>query len=164
MNNNYKDFCICSPENYEFLAKKYNEQINQKNQQKSFNSLPFISSFKENIYVLEKININHSNIFLKNNLQKIYIKTINLLNMLIKKQNTTIYNIDKKNNEFGFNKSDINFKTGYLTQNLKNNLYTIKKLSTNNLCQILNELINSQSKDIDLQIDVLDLIKLWNEI
>ena len=43
-----------------------------------------------------------------------------------------------------------------------NNIYIIKKSNTNNLCQILNELIYSSIPNKKLLIKVVNIIKLWN--
>lgn len=166
MIDNYDDFCICSPEKYEILAKKYREQLNEKINQNGTNFFHLTTLLNENINQFANISTNNSN-YLLSNLQKIYIKTYCLLDK-IKKLNIGQQNYSNRDfNNNLYNKTE-NEKTKenkfMLNKSNQNNIYYIKKYSTNNLCQILIELINTQSQNKDLLINTISLITLWNEI
>lgn len=156
MDNNYKDFCICSPENYEILAKKYSEQLRTKVVNEQYNYSKILNLLKENILAIENFNTGFAN-YDTNYLQKIYIKTYSLFEDVnkINKYSTTIQN----NNDKNFTKQNA---IQHTTNANNRNIYMIKKSNTNNLCQILHELIYSTAPNKELLIKVVNIIQLWN--
>lgn len=156
MDNNYKDFCICSPENYEILAKKYSEQLRTKVVNEQYNYSKILDLLKENILAIENFNTGFAN-FDTNYLQKIYIKTYSLFEEVnkINKYSTTIQN----NNDKNITKQNA---IQHTTKANNRNIYMIKKSNTNNLCQILHELIYSTATNKELLIKVVNIIQLWN--
>ena len=158
MKNNYEDFCIVSPEKYELLAKKNNEQLKTKvvNEQNNYSQI--LNLLKENILAIENFNTSFAN-YDTNYLQKIYIKTYSLFEDVKKINNnsTTMQN----NNDKNLTKQNA---IPHTTNANNNNIYMIKKSNTNNLCQILNELIYSTTPNKELLIKVVNIIKLWNVV
>lgn len=155
MKNNYEDFCIVSPEKYELLAKKYNEQLKTKVVNEQYNYSQILNLLKENILAIENFNTSFAN-YDTNYLQKIYIKTYSLFED-VKKINNNSTTIQNNNGKSFTIQNAIQHTT-----NANNNIYIIKKSNTNNLCQILNELIYSPTPNKELLIKVVNIIKLWN--
>lgn len=156
MKNNYEDFCIVSPEKYELLAKKYNEQLKTKVVNEQYNYSQILNLLEENILAIENFNTRFTN-YDTNYLQKIYIKTYSLFEDVKKINN--YYTTMQNNNDKNFTKQNA---IPHTTNANINNIYIIKKSNTNNLCQILNELIYSSIPNKKLLIKVVNIIKLWN--
>ena len=146
MENKYNDFCICSPETYATIAKKYNEQLSSRKNEKEkqiVRGSQILSLLENNLEILERLPMAMQ---MKSfPLQKIYVKTYNLIT--VTKNEFNIGNYVPMKNEFH-----------------KNRLYAseIKKISINNLCQVLKELITCDNKKTAL--NALELIKCWAEI
>lgn len=147
MDNKYNDFYICSPKEYEIIAKNYakqlqNKQINIK-ENNNINIDYILNILQNNISILENSSFFSNKI---NYYQKIYIKTYSLFESFKKLQNTHTTSTSK---------------TSHFTS--LNNFVDIKTNSINNLHSILVEIINNYSQDSKAYaIDVLNLLKLWN--
>lgn len=77
MDVKYNDFALCTPTQFEQIAKKYNEQINNKQPTITANSLNIANYLNNNILMIEQTNVSLTQNKIRL-LQKIYIKTYNL--------------------------------------------------------------------------------------
>lgn len=141
MENKYDDFCLCTPDRYAQIAKKYNEQINKNNYTDSQESILKANKLlKENINMLENLQLGNSNIL--SSLQKIYIKSYSLekaINGII------------KNNDCDIKISQIKI----------NNINEIKKRSVLNLCEILK---NTLAVDSQMYVLTINLIEEYTKL
>ena len=141
MENKYDDFCLCTPDRYAQIAKKYNEQINKNNYTDSQESILKANKLlKENINMLENLQLGNSNIL--SSLQKIYIKSYSL--------EKAINGMIKNNN------SDIK-----ISQIKINNINEIKKRSVLNLCEILK---NTLAVDSQMYVLTINLIEEYTKL
>ena len=141
MENKYDDFCLCTPDRYAQIAKKYNEQINKNNYTDSQESILKANKLlKENINMLENLQLGNSNIL--SSLQKIYIKS---------------YSLEKAiNGMIKYNNSDIK-----ISQIKINNINEIKKRSVLNLCEILK---NTLAVDSQMYVFTINLIEEYTKL
>lgn len=147
MKNKYNDFCICSPKEYEIIAKNYAKQLQNKqinaNEYNNLNIDHILNILEKNISFLENSSFFNNKI---NYYQKIYIKTYNLFESFKKLQKDYISPTPK------------NIQLTSL-----NNFINIKTNSINNLHSILMEIINNYSQDLQTYaIEIINLLKLWN--
>ena len=161
MENKYDDFCLCTPDRYAQIAKKYNEQINKNNYTDSQESILKANKLlKENINMLENLQLGNSNIL--SSLQKIYIKSYSLekaINGMIKYNNSDIksYSLEKAiNGMIKYNNSDIK-----ISQIKINNINEIKKRSVLNLCEILK---NTLAVDSQMYVFTINLIEEYTKL
>lgn len=142
MENNYNDFCVCSPETYALISKKYNEQLSQRNKQEEKQNVKasyILSLLQDNLALIEELPVAQQSYIPL--IQKIYVKTYNLLTMAKKEFNIS-------------NAIVVDKKTNYRQKPFATE---IKKISINNLCQILKSLIiNNNSKTAILTLEILE--------
>ena len=147
MENKYNDFCVCSPETYALIAKKYNEQLSQRNKQEekqNINTSYILSLLQDNLTLIEGLPVAQQSYIPL--IQKIYVKTYNLLTMAKKEFNIS-------------NATNIYRKTNYKQQFSPTQ---IKKISINNLCHILKELITCNNTKTAIL--TLEILECWIDI
>ncbi len=131
MDNKYNDFALCTPEQFELIAKKYSEQICTKKTDYS-NAYNYINM---NLLLLEQ-----SNFALAKNqfdlLQKIYIKTNNLKKLF--PQATKTLSISKPCKIF--------------------NLHDLKNASITNLCMAIGDFCCISEPKLEFVQKAIDLI------
>lgn len=161
MNENYDDFKICSPKEYEQIAKKYSEQLSKGHKDVAFNSKLLHNFIKQNILVLENIvgsvKVNQASI-----LQRIYVKSCSLEKYIIENFSSNIL------------KQELSNKDKPYINNQKNNskimsIYDtsrIKKSGISNLCQILKLVCsnNINSQNLEFALKTIDLIEEYCKI
>lgn len=153
MENKYDDFCLCSPETFEQIAKKYNEQIAKKDDSLVLqNAQSILDLANQNVCQLENLLSHELSAPKRLTLQKIYIKSCHL-KKLIHSEIASLGQMEQK--------------TQYSLYAHKNrtplqNILGVKKICICNLCKMLKLFLASNLTN-NLE-SVVDIITLWTDV
>lgn len=156
MENKYDDFCLCSPDTFEQIAKKYNEQIAKKNlsEQKPVlsNAQSIFDLANQNVCELENLLLQELSTPKRMTLQKIYIKSCHLKKLI---HGEILTHIKQKTHN-----------SPYAQKNRTplQNILGVKKICICNLCKMLKLFFPSSLTNKEMSESVVDIITLWADI